>query len=136
MQGFVAFSAVRMTDILPVIEDTEVTFDHIETNVGGGFDESTSHFVAPVSGYYYFAFSLNPEGHFASLHLNGVNKVSIAAGIGADIWDTASNSIILQLEVGDSVRIVVRYDASFTNDIHCNGGRYCTFSGHLLHQTV
>ena len=52
---FVGFSAYATDWQHPNVGDI-IPFDGVETNVGGGYDSSTSVFTCPQSGYYYIYF--------------------------------------------------------------------------------
>ena len=74
--GVVAFSAFRTTAMGPVVWDTPITYDVIQTKIGGGFMGDSS-FIAPVAGVYLFLFNSrsgpDSDGH-SKLHLNGIYK--------------------------------------------------------------
>ena len=54
---FIGFSVYSTSDQLPNIGD-DVIFPGVTTNAGGGYSTDTSRFTCPVTGYYYFYFSL------------------------------------------------------------------------------
>ena len=46
----------------PVLENTDVKFDRLITNVGGAYDEASGKFVAPIDGVYQFNVVISAQG--------------------------------------------------------------------------
>jgi len=123
----VAFSVVRSTKLGPVMQDTPVTFDRIVTNVGGGFDEYSSHFICRWNGTYVFMthlLSQNQQDVYAWIMENSKHRVPLH-GDGRAGYGTASQSIILHLVYDDHVWLQLSKDSALLND-------YSTFSGYML----
>lgn len=121
----IAFSAVKTAAFATGDSDATVVFNNVYTNDGGGFDEHSSHFVAPVSGTYYLAFAIRGSPTVVGdLMHNG----KLAARIFAKDYNGGANQVIRRLEAGDNVW--VRQKANYVS----SGGRYATFSGMLLYR--
>ncbi|XP_076142556.1 uncharacterized protein LOC143124732 [Alosa pseudoharengus] len=119
--------------------DIEITLVHGKalTNVGGAYDSNIGVFTAPVKGVYFFTFttySWVAEADIGVKLMKNNEEVLL-------VWewqdkgdneDYASNSVLLELEVGDRVymRLPKGYQvaASIKSNIH-------TFSGFLLYST-
>ncbi|XP_041921169.1 complement C1q tumor necrosis factor-related protein 4-like [Alosa sapidissima] len=119
--------------------DSEITLVHGKalTNVGGAYDSNIGVFTAPVKGVYFFTFttySWVAEADIGVKLMKNNEEVLL-------VWewqdkgdneDYASNSVLLELEVGDRVymRLPKGYQvaASIKSNIH-------TFSGFLLYST-
>jgi len=75
----VAFSVARSLKLGPVLEDTLVGFDVVFTNIGAGFDESSSRFVCRTNGTYTFTAHLlgqNNKDVYAWIMMNDKHMVS------------------------------------------------------------
>ncbi|PIK50924.1 putative collagen alpha-1(X) chain [Apostichopus japonicus] len=107
-RNFSAFSVSRF-GTAEALDDTEIiTWDHEFSNVGGDFSSETGIFNCSIAGEV---------------------QVSI---IDADYWDSedsSSNSVILELSVGD----IIWLDLYEGRVLHSSYYRYTTFSGTLLH---
>ncbi|XP_066267217.1 neurotrypsin-like [Branchiostoma lanceolatum] len=112
--------------------ETDAIFNIIDANVGGHYDQTTGKFRAPLDGYYMFFFT----GHkyssydvYIDLIINGsVYKDQWVYDTGSsDSYDTASNSIILHLNMGDEVNLRVHSGYYLSG-----GGHQSSFSGFLL----
>ncbi len=123
----VAFSVARSTKLGPVLQDTPITFDRIVTNVGGGYDEYSSHFVCRINGTYIYMTHIlgqNNKDVYAWIMLNNKHKVPLH-GDGRAGYGTGSQSLIINLKYDDHVWIQLSKDSALLND-------YSTFSGYLL----
>ncbi|XP_072232298.1 uncharacterized protein [Leuresthes tenuis] len=86
-------------------------FDKVFTNVGSAYNRKTGIFTAPVKGVYQFTFmtfsftSIYSSG--ALLLKNGCVQVSTWECSGSDRSDTTSNTVILELNVKDNVKIIL-----------------------------
>ncbi|XP_035687121.1 complement C1q tumor necrosis factor-related protein 3-like [Branchiostoma floridae] len=125
-----AFS-VGLTVDMNVQQDTDVVFDKVFTNIGGGYNVTTGRFTAPAHGAYYFAF--HGYDYYASFNMwvkllhNGQEVVSIIDYDIDDTHDTASNSVILELAASDQVWLQLHAGHVIAGFKHT-----CTFSGYLL----
>jgi hypothetical protein len=108
-------------------------FGSVYRNNGNRYNASTGRFTAPVSGNYYFAWSIlvddnAPAGAITSvsLHKNGGNTLFIAydQNPGAR-YQQMSQSMVIDLVVGDFVELVV-------NSGYVHTGSETCFSGFLI----
>ncbi|CAH1244700.1 PRSS12 [Branchiostoma lanceolatum] len=109
----------------------DVIFNVIDTNVGGHYDETSGKFRAPVDGHYMFFFNGYQHGAnsmYIDLIVNDVlfKGQWVYGSDSHDSYDTASNSIILHLNMGEEVNLRVR------NGYYLGGGVRTSFSGFLL----
>ncbi|KAG8005978.1 Complement C1q-like protein 4 [Nibea albiflora] len=88
-------------------------FNRVLTNVGGAYNHKTGIFTAPKKGVYHFSYMTFGYSCYTSgaiLLKNGHLQVSTYEFKGRwdkDISDTTSNSVILDLNVGEAVNIVL-----------------------------
>ncbi|XP_045187953.1 complement C1q-like protein 4 [Mercenaria mercenaria] len=137
--GPVAFTAA----IQPRVQDhvganATVKFETVITNLGGGYNNTTGVFTAPLPGLYMFSCSL--LDHFdgkhgsAKLHAEIVQNDKILGRVFAHADDTnrdqGANTVFVQVNQGD--RIFIR--SVDNNDLALGGEMYSTFSGYLLMQ--
>lgn len=130
----VAFSAA-LTDsgtTAAINTDLNLVFSRIITNVGQAYSSRSGIFTAPVSGVYYFRFTV--VDHLASrmmviqMFKNG-HQVMFLNEYGDDGQATyLSSGVTLQLQVGDEVSM--KLPAGYR--VYDNGNNHSTFSGFLL----
>ncbi|XP_035253324.1 complement C1q-like protein 2 [Anguilla anguilla] len=133
----VAFSvALRESGAItlgPFQTDTVIQYAKVFANIGNYYNPSTGIFTARVKGVYFFTFTaynnveMTPNTNVV-LMKNGERTVSIWDKSGQDANDNASNAVVLQLEVGDSVFVHLKANTRVYDDM----GHYNSFSGFLL----
>ena len=131
----VAFTAGLTHSILHAGPHQNIVFDHVETNVGNGYNPHHGVFTAPVSGLYLFYSSILSEHGaetWAQIVVNGVNKASIYARGADDRYDQGSQAIVVNLQQGDDVAIQNFFSG---HAIHGDANIYSTFSGVLLQES-
>ncbi|KAJ8363056.1 hypothetical protein SKAU_G00118870 [Synaphobranchus kaupii] len=131
----VAFSvALRESgsgNIGPFQTDTVIQYKKIFANIGNFYNPSTGIFTAMVRGVYYLRFTAYNDMTADTnvvLMKNGERTVSIWDKSGQDANDSASNAVVLQLEVGDNVFVQLKANNRVFDDL----GYYNSFSGFLL----
>ena len=58
----VAFFVGLTQNFGPVTEHTDIIFDRVITNIGGGFEQKTGRFTAPYDGVYQFNVIVSAQG--------------------------------------------------------------------------
>jgi len=58
----VAFFAGLTENFGPVTEHTDIIFDRVITNIGGGYEQKTGRFTAPYDGVYQFNVIVSAQG--------------------------------------------------------------------------
>ena len=109
-------------------------WNHIILNIGGGYDDTTGLFTAPISGFYHFSFwgmNLNNTSAFViEWRKNGLSYTNGGYYIGAQVYSYGnghrllSASNIVDLEAGDTVALWVVSDTFFS--------QYNGFSGFYI----
>ncbi|XP_035379379.1 caprin-2 isoform X2 [Electrophorus electricus] len=129
----VAFSAARTANFAPGTLDQPVSFDLLQSNLGGVFDMPSGRFSCPAPGTYVFFFHMLKLAISVPLYVNLMRNdevmVSAYANDGAPDHETASNHAVLQLYHGDQVWLRLHRGA-----IYGSSWKYSTFSGFLLYQ--
>nr|XP_046237241.1 complement C1q-like protein 2 [Scatophagus argus] len=130
----VAFSAAFPTDdtIGPVSVLYPLVYRNVLFNTGGHYNPNTGYFTAPVEGVYYFTLNSFCWGASSgscggSLYKNG-NKIVSWYEYDQTNPSSASNSAVLQLQVGDSINVCLWENRRISD----NGNMYSSFSGFLL----
>ncbi|XP_063072676.1 complement C1q-like protein 2 [Engraulis encrasicolus] len=113
--------------------DLNVVFSKVITNVGQAYNSITGFFTAPVSGVYYFRFTV--LDHLARRRAMGIRMFKNGQGV---VWLTEADSdgvstyliggLTLQLEKGDAVNLVITAGSR----LYDNDDNHSTFSGFLL----
>lgn len=102
-----------------------VKFNSVLYQVGGGYDISTGIFTTPRAGVY-IIFSTNvanrSESFWSRIVINGSEKAGVMAynDANVNIYQSASNLIVQQLQVGDRVWIKLRYGQTLYDEISEN----------------
>ena len=126
----VAFFATRSQTQTHMGNLQNVVFDHVETNVGNGYDPYNGLFRAPEAGTYVFAATMVTYNNHSTdygffKNTRGVTRLWVNGA--SNSGDTASQTVILSLNKGDDVTI-----KHVGNDKTVQGHHYCVFSGFLL----
>ncbi|XP_075431915.1 complement C1q tumor necrosis factor-related protein 3 isoform X2 [Ascaphus truei] len=128
----VAFMASMATHFSNI--NSGIIFSSVETNFGNFFDVMTGRFSAPVTGAYFFTFTMlkheEVDDVYVYLMHNGNTIVSMYSFETKGKQDTAGNSAVLKLSKEDEVWLRMG-----TGALHGDHQRYCTFSGFLLFET-
>ncbi|TSK58109.1 Complement C1q-like protein 3 [Bagarius yarrelli] len=130
LTGPVAFYAALKEDFGT---DDVLKFSTVMTNLGGHYDASTGMFTCKLAGVYHFSYHIVKNGLSlrADLVLNDHKIVASAVAVDALHTDTASNSAVLELKVGDRVYVRLNKSNRTFKDIQ---NLFSTFSGHLLYE--
>lgn len=129
----IAFLAVLKSKLSGLAGKATIVFDTAVTNLGNGYNPSNGEFTAPCSGTYLFSATIladNGGEVWSQFILNEEEVADIYARASDDRHDQGSHTVILHLSKGD--RVYVQNDAQ-TN---IYGGRYSSFSGVLLKQSM
>ncbi|XP_017578573.1 complement C1q-like protein 4 [Pygocentrus nattereri] len=119
----------------PYSMDTNLVYSNVFSNTGNAYNSSTGIFTAPIKGLYHFSFSgINspPTSMFLLLYKNEKLIISCYTNPSDDRFYTASNSVSLNLEVGDQVYMRLGSDTSVFNNVNS----HTTFLGHLLYANL
>ncbi|XP_054889394.1 complement C1q-like protein 2 [Poeciliopsis prolifica] len=97
----------------------------------GSFNPGTGIFTAPVKGVYYFSFSghnISTQSMGLQLMKNGQQMVTVYNHAAGNRYETATNGMTLQLEVGDQVYMRLIQNTWIFDNLN----DHSTFIGHLL----
>ncbi|XP_043831209.1 complement C1q tumor necrosis factor-related protein 3 isoform X1 [Dromiciops gliroides] len=115
-------------------QNSGIIFSSVETNIGNFFDVMTGRFGAPVTGVYFFTFSMmkheDVEEVYVYLMHNGNTVFSMYSYESKGKSDTSSNTAVLKLAKGDEVWLRMGNGA-----LHGDHQRFSTFAGFLLFET-
>lgn len=105
LPGHVAFHAVAYSPTSNAV----VIFDHVITNVGGGYDNTTGVFTVPTPGLYVFSWTIETYGQRteAVLLVNGVQQALSRADQASSYYDTTTSFAVLKLSLDDEVKVKV-----------------------------
>jgi len=102
----VIFSAYLSSSVTVSSADVLV-FDKLRTSIGGGYSNTSGIFTSPCSGYYVFELHIfgqkDKHAEFVLHHNNNVVS-RVWADDGFD-YNSASNSVVLLLQKGDTVKV-------------------------------
>uniref|UniRef100_A0A3B1IWS0 C1q domain-containing protein n=1 Tax=Astyanax mexicanus TaxID=7994 RepID=A0A3B1IWS0_ASTMX len=134
----VAFSAALLTTgeghVGPFSVETTLVFAKIFSNIGSAYNPITGIFTAPVKGIYEFKLFVYNQAtpsvsSGASLHKNEERLVTAYSHNDSSQHVSSSNSVIVQMEVGDVVFVRLWANRRIFDSKH----HHSTFSGHLLY---
>ncbi|XP_071145123.1 uncharacterized protein [Mytilus edulis] len=112
-----------------------VLFEHVITNIGGGFDQNTGTFKAPTAGVYHFdviIMSHYGEDMETEIVKNGQTLVRLYSGNG-DTYGVGMQAIVVQMNAGDDVWVRVYNNPGINNgNVRVYGSLWSSFSGFLL----
>ncbi|XP_056015426.1 uncharacterized protein LOC125673044 [Ostrea edulis] len=96
----VAYSSTSVDDII---------FDHVITNIGGGYDNATGVFIVPTTGLYVLSWTIEAHGRLTEgvLLVNGVQEGLTKAHEVSSHYDTTTSFAVLNLTVNDTVWVRV-----------------------------
>ncbi|PWS23067.1 hypothetical protein DKP78_15095 [Enterococcus faecium] len=128
-----SFSTNTDRHIGPFQTDVTLKFDCVFTNIGNAYDKNTGIFTVPVNGVYQFNYHIFAGGDHGAGAKFFKNKDQVVAAYNhvAPHDINTSQSVVLQLEIGDQISLLLEkgwWVAAYR-------GHLTTFSGHLLFQT-
>ena len=112
-----------------------IKFDGIVTNTGDHYSTVTGHFTCPRSGHYALFLNLTSEKPFNDAYGNLVKEgqsLTLVLACHAKRpghYSQATGSVIVECKAGQRIWV-----ESYTLKSMLLGGRFCTFSGHLIGQ--
>ncbi|XP_029809768.1 complement C1q tumor necrosis factor-related protein 6 [Suricata suricatta] len=131
---FSAFSVGRKTALHSSEDFQTLLFDTVFVNPDGHFNLATGHFVAPLSGLYFFSLNVH-SWNFKETYVHIMHNEQAAVILYAQPSDRSimqSQSVMLALGPGDRVWVRLfkreRENAIYSDDVDT----YITFSGHLI----
>ena len=104
-----------------------VPFHSVITNTGGAYDGSSSTFIAPVDGDYFFALDVNISKEYNTLILYQNDVGTVWADRDDNVSTHLSTNGVLRLKAGDVV--TVKHDSTTG---FLESGRESVFSGFLI----
>nr|XP_054597867.1 complement C1q-like protein 2 [Nothobranchius furzeri] len=115
----------------PFDEETTLIFTKTITNLGQGYNQSSGVFTAPVRGFYYFSFTAADflKGYMGLYLFRNDQPIVFSLGLNDHGgYTSTSNSVALQLDKGDRVRLSL--PASYR--LYDDSRNFSVFSGFLL----
>ena len=105
MPDHVAFHAIAYTSTVGKV----IVFDHMLTNIGEGYDNTTGVFTVPTPGLYVFSWTIETYGRRteAVLLVNGVQHALSRADQSSSYYDTTTSFAIRNLTLNDEVKVKV-----------------------------
>jgi len=126
------FSATMSRDIANVQNHATIVFDNIITNIGAAYSPSNGVFTCKMAGIYVFVWTTTNKNRTwmnTELVLNGQRKgIAFSDSGDHDDHSVASNTVVLDLDVGDQVWI----RAGTWHNGHLGGESCTSFSGFML----
>ena len=113
-----------------------IVFDSVQTNVGNAYNNFSGAFTAPVSGVYYFTWSIANLCHSYVSTVLVVNNAEVNA-ISTDGYDVcdekvSTGQVVVELEAGQIVFIRTHSTKTIKGAIKSNVYVRSSFSGFLL----
>lgn len=129
----VAFSAMLKDGgrFGPFNTDITLKFTKVFSNIGKAYNPATGFFTAPVKGVYYFqytAFGYESGTICIRMYKNGKQILHNWDRNSETIPEYFTNSVILELEVGDEIHMLLPENCQLYDD----SNNYTGFSGSLL----
>ena len=138
----VAFTAYLDHETSHVGIGQTVVFNQVITNDGNAYNKNNGMFTAPVTGTYFFTFSINVQSTKVNVRLvkDNANLVDVIAHSSAHFTPDpndytsaqSTNCVVVQLDAGQAVWAQAYHDADAQIDGYSDY-RYVTFSGFLLY---
>ncbi|XP_062584987.1 uncharacterized protein LOC134246625 [Saccostrea cucullata] len=102
----VAFHAVAYSNSSPGV----VIFDHVISNIGSGYDNSSGIFTVPTTGFYVFSWSIETFGQLTECVLlkNGLQIGTSKSDQASSYYDTTTSFAVVHLTINDKVWIKVK----------------------------
>ncbi|XP_060605943.1 complement C1q tumor necrosis factor-related protein 3-like [Ruditapes philippinarum] len=135
----VAFTAYIDANAAHIGINQAIPYNRVASNIGGGFNQNTHVFTAPVSGIYLFTFVISEYSEaemVAKLVVDGQNVVDAITNPVAPGHDQQGvNSAAIQVNKGQAVWVVnyFRNDISIRSD---ENYRFASFSGVLIKEII
>ena len=110
----------------------KVDFPVVLSNIGDGYDPSTSQFTCLVSGVYMFSVAVRCYDSTGVVHImvDDVRKVATYADGRSNVNDHSTNMVVVECTQGQKVWIQIHDSArKLYDDVY----KYGTFTGILLH---
>ncbi|XP_072171758.1 uncharacterized protein [Diadema setosum] len=124
-----AFSVARTSGLTATAGPITITFQHVITNVGDDFDTNTGKFNCSIPGTYFFTVNIYKSSTtnfpLVQIMLNNEHVATVIDYGSSDADDSASNSVVLSLNIGDMVWLQL-YDG---RELYSSHHRFTTFSG-------
>ncbi|CAC5362492.1 unnamed protein product [Mytilus coruscus] len=127
----IAFYA-QLSQTLTIGDLQSVEYDVVRVNIGNGYDKRHGHFTAPVTGLFYFSFTvMSIPDH--SVHMEIVKNGAVIGNCFADShgYESGTSTVITQLDKGDMVWIR-HVKAEGSQPLH---PLYNAFTGFLIART-
>lgn len=133
MPDHVAFHAVAYSPT----NNAVVIFDHVITNVGGGYDNTTGVFTVPTPGLYVFSWTIETYGQRteAVLLVNGVQQALSRADQASSYYNTATSFAVLYHHTNDEVKVKVTTGSAQAMHTMFSGWRINKTGMHICFQT-
>ena len=115
-----------------------IPFDDVVLNIGNAYDPMNLDFTAPVTGIYDLSYGALADGSCGSNHICvalQVNGLDMSMSC-SEVYASGGTSVTLQLQAGDSAKVIVHGTAPCFNLYDSGNNSFHTFSGHLVYQII